>query len=123
MEAHLTAKAEDVMARFSSESYSVDLNLELDTTQTTVTTYLPGERVLVSSQDKTESEQVVRSENWQLTGTWNETIDVRPKIQKLRCCVSFPAGQNIDHDQLYRCLSYALGVNLERGDLLQLVEI
>ena len=147
MEAHLAGKARDVLDRFTSETTTVDLNLELDTAQTVVTTYEPGaEPVLISSQEKSEKmarpdgavspdpsatelesggsgdySHHVKSQNLALTGTWTESTDVRPKIKTIRCCVTLPKGEDIDHDHLYRCLSYALGMNLERGDLLQIV--
>lgn len=134
MEAHLKAKAGEVIERFTSEDYTVDLCLELDTTAVTTTTYIPGDKILVADQEKSESldrdqsdegngyRNCTRSQKWELTGTWTESTDVRPRIKQIRCCITLPQGENIDHDHLFQCLSAALGVNLERGDILKLVE-
>jgi hypothetical protein len=131
MESHLKSKAAEVLDRVGCQDFTVDLSLQLDTAQTTTTTYLPGEKILVADQEKLETHEAVtensyknctRSQKWELTGTWTESTDVRPKIQSIRCCVTIAADQNIDHDHLYRCLSYALGIDLERGDILQIVE-
>jgi hypothetical protein len=150
MERHLKSKAAGVVKNFTSEDYTIDLNLVLDTTATTTTTYLPGEKILVSDQEKKESlganvasedtqcltggsqqstdgakrtyNNYSRSQKWEMTGTWSESTDVRPKIELIRCCVTLTGNETIDHDHLYRRLSYALGIDLERGDLLQIVE-
>lgn len=122
MEDHLRAKALKVLTRFSSsESCTVDLNLELDAAQMTTTTYQPGTRVLLGRQEKREGENYILSENWEPTGTWTESTDARPRIKSMRVCVTLPQGGEIDHDHLYRCLSYELGIDLHRGDLLQIV--
>lgn len=129
LENHLQAKAAQVVERFTSEDYTIDLCLELDTVQTTTTSYQPGEKILVQSQEKRETldndkgyENCVSSQKWELTGTWTESADVRPRIAAIRCCVTLARGQSIDHDHLYQRLSYALGLDLERGDLLKIVE-
>ncbi len=126
MESHLRDKALKVLTRFTSEACTVDLNLELDPAAVSTTSYEPGDRVLVAFQEKQEGSDItnyknnVRSENWQLTGVWRESTDVRPRIKSMRVCVTMPRGVTIDNDHLYRCLSYELGIDLHRGDLLQL---
>jgi hypothetical protein len=128
MEHHLQAKACQVVQRFSSQPYTVDLSLQLDTVATTTTTYLPGEKILVQSQEKRETqncdqyENSVNSQRWELTGTWTESVDVRPRTAAIHCLVSLTSGgEAIDQDHLYQCLSYALGLDLERGDRLKIV--
>ena len=133
MEAHLKSKGGEVIERFTSDDYTIDLNLELDTTAVTTTTYEPGDKILVADQEKSEVldreategrgyKNCVRSQKWELTGTWTESTDVRPRIKQIRCCVTLPKGEDIDQDHLYRCLAASMGISLERGDLLQIVE-
>lgn len=123
MESHLKSKAGPVIERFTSGDYTVDLNVELVSTHTVTTTYLPGDKILVADQEEHDGSHRVRQQKWELTGTWIESSDARPSIKQLRCCVTLskPEAGDLDVDHLYRCLSYELGVDLRRGDLLQIV--
>lgn len=94
MEVHYQQKAAKVLDRFTDQSYTVDLNLELDAARTTTTT--------------------------DQTGTWVESTDLSPRIKTIRCCVTLAANTEVDKDHLFRCLAYSLGVDLSRGDLLQI---
>ena len=94
METHYQQKAAKVLDRFTDQPYTIDLHLELSTARTTTTTDLRGDLV--------------------------ESTDFRPKIQTIRCCVTLERDTEVDRDHLFRCLSYALGVDLSRGDQLQI---
>jgi hypothetical protein len=126
MERHLKGKACEVIAEFPCQDYSLDLSLELDTKATTTTTYQPGEKILVANKVKRESTNTdyqynVCDQKWELTGTWTESTDVRPKIRSIRCCLTVSGKEGLDTDHLYRRLTYALGLDLDRGDMLQIV--
>ncbi len=94
METHYQQKAAKVLDRFTDQPFTVDLNLELSTARKTTTTDLRGDLV--------------------------ESTDFRPKIQTIRCCVTLERDTEIDKDHLFRCLAYSLGVDLSRGDQLQI---
>lgn len=121
MENHLKSKAKPIVEEFVKGDYSVDLSLVLETAQTTTTTYIPGDKILVAEHERTENGATVREQKWELTGTWMESSQVHPHVRQIRCCVTLPKGTEIDHDHLYRRLSYELGIDLSRGDLLQIV--
>ncbi len=112
METHYQHKAAKVLDRFTDQPYNVDLHLEFDTARTTTTTYQPGEKILIASDEKCET--------MDQTGTWVESTDVRPKLKSIRCCVTLASGTEIDRDHLFRCLAYSLGIDLSRGDQLQI---
>lgn len=94
MEAHYQKKAAKVLDRFTDKPYTVDLNLELDPAQTTTTTHQAG--------------------------TWVKSTVLGPEVKSIRCCVTLAAGTVVDNDHLFRCLAYSLGIDLSRGDLLQI---
>lgn len=97
----LRQKADQVLRRFGSDDHTVDLSVTLDHATITTTTFDPG----------------ARHETWQ-----EEVIDT-PRLRGIKMCVTLEQGRtNIDHDQLYRSLSYALGIDLARGDLLRIVQ-
>lgn len=130
LESHLEAKALNILGRYTKEPAFVDLNLELEPTAVTTTTYVPGDKILVQSQEKSEKldpteaeggySNIARSQQWELTGTWEESQEVRPRIKALKCCVTLTNDPSINSDELYRSLSYGLGIDLSRGDLLKI---
>lgn len=127
METHYQHKAAKVLDRFTDQPYNVDLHLEFDTARTTTTTYQPGEKILIASDEKCETmdqtqnyNYSVHGQKWEVTGTWVESTDIRPKLKSIRCCVTLASGTEIDRDHLFRCLAYSLGIDLSRGDQLQI---
>ena len=102
----LQQKAEAVLERFGATSHSVDLSVSLDHITITTTTF-----------DPTNSDP--NDEN--AAGTWQEETTTSPRIRTIKVCVTLESGQIEDQDQLFRSLSYTLGIDLSRGDLLRLV--
>ena len=102
MENHYQHKAAKVLDRFTDQPYAVDLHLEFDAAHTTTTTYQPAEKTQF------------------VANTWTESTNIRPKVKTIRCCVTLATGTEIDRDHLFRCLAYSLGIDLSRGDQLQI---
>ena len=102
----LSQKAEQVLKRFGADSYAIDLSVVLDHTTITTTTFDPGNRPqkLAPSQE-----------------TWQEEVSTSPRVRHIKVCVTIPKQDEIDQDQLFRSLSYSLGIDLSRGDMLRLV--
>lgn len=118
METHYQQKAAKVLDRFTDQPYSVDLNLEFETARTTTTTYRSGETAhseVMELPRHNSSPQRVST-----TGAWVESTDVRPKLKTIRACVTLATGTEVDRDHLFRCLAYSLGIDLARGDQLQI---
>ena len=44
-----------------------------------------------------------------------------PQVRHIKVCVTLSKDDNIDKDELFRALSYSLGIDLARGDMLRLV--
>lgn len=101
-ESHLKAKATLVLERFTDQPFTVDLHVELDQPRTLTTLYQPGPG------DE---------------GTWQESLDYRPSVRQVMCCVTLRSEADLDVDHLFRCLSYNLGIDLSRGDLLKIVTL
>lgn len=128
LELHLNAKARGVLysaCAKSSTDWNVDLSLELSTAQTTVTSYEPGPTVITAQQLKkdfsNDRKNDICSTSYALTGNWTETSNVRPEIKRIRCLITLPKNCDLDHDLLYKRLTYALGLDLARGDVLQII--
>jgi hypothetical protein len=105
----LCQKADRVLTRFGADTYTVDLSVTLDHAIVTTTTFDPGEPSC--------------SEDGNANGVWREEVCNEPRISRLKVCVTIPKEENLDQDQLFRSLSYTLGVDLSRGDLLRIVSI
>ncbi len=130
LESHLEAKALSILERYVSDPAFVDLNIELESTAVTTTTYVPGDKILVEDIQKKEAVDKpasdggcvnkARSQKWELTGTWEESNEVRPRIKTLKCCVTLTNNPHINADDLFRSLSYGLGIDLARGDILKI---
>lgn len=101
-ESHLMAKATTVLERFTNNPFSIDLSVELDHTKTHTKRYQPGP---------------------QTSGTWYESRDDQPRVRLIKCCVTIQGERDIDTDHLFRCLSYSIGLDLSRGDLLKIVTL
>lgn len=91
----LRQKAECVLHRFNTSSHSVDLSVTLDHTTITTTT----------------------SKN----GCSEEEVRDNPQVEHIKVCVTLSKDDDIDKDELFRALSYSLGIDLARGDMLRLV--
>ena len=102
----LSQKAELVLKRFGADSYAIDLSVVLDHTTITITTFDPGSgsQKLPATQEK-----------------WQEEVSTSPRVRHIKVCVTIPKQEQIDQDQLFRSLSYSLGIDLSRGDMLRLV--
>ena len=91
----LRQKAECVLHRFDTSSHSIDLSVAIDHTTITTTT-----------SHAASSEKEVRD---------------NPQVRHIKVCVTLSKDDNIDKDELFRALSYSLGIDLARGDMLRLV--
>lgn len=127
LETHYKEKAESVVRRFTDQPYSIDLSLELDTSYISTTTFLPGNSVLVASEEKHETtdqgkeyNNTVRSQEWKASGTWTESSNATPRVKKISCYVRVPLAAGIDEDHLFMSLRYALGIDRSREDNLHL---
>lgn len=98
LESRLAEKAKSVLSRVTEQPSSVDISVEFDYTETTTTTYA--------------------------SGTVQSQTSRRPRIARILCCVTIEKQDpNLDTDYLYRCLSYSMGLDLSRGDLLKIVTL
>ena len=102
----LQQKAEAALNKFGASSHTVDLSVSLDHITTTTTTF-----------DPTNTDE----SNGTVAGTWQEETTTSPKINRIMVCVTLDSDRIEDQDQLFRSLSYTLGIDLSRGDLLRLV--
>lgn len=119
----LHQKAKQVLSRYGATDYSVDLSVSLDHTTITTTTFDPGTgsastRELMATHQSSDHKNP-KPESGE---TWQEEVSTSPRIRHIKVCIVLGADQKLDHDQLYRSLSYTLGIDLERGDQLWLIQ-
>jgi len=120
----LKQKAEQVLQRFGASEYTVDLSVVLDHTTITTTTYEPQECAVPTSELIAEiptENSTFRDLNEEDHGTWQEEVSTSPRIRSIKICVTLDQDDDIDEDQLFRSLSYTLGIDLKRGDMLRIV--
>ena len=144
-ESRLQAKANQVVGRFTDQEFSVDISVVMDHSRIETSSYVPGDvpKILTAQQEMTDQykEQAKsrhdqdskkkqesmskhkRSQNWELTGTWQDSVNEHPRISRIQCCVSISKDQDLNEDHLFRCLSTSLGIDLSRGDVLRIVAI
>ena len=115
-ESFLTQKAETVLSRFDADVRSIDLSVSIDHNTVTVTTYDPGHSV---QECREIGHQPARCD--QLQQTLKKEVSDSPRVGQIKVCVTLNKTDDINKDELFRALSYALGINLSRGDLLRLV--
>ena len=119
----LSQKAVQVLDRFGASNYSVDLSVVLDHTTVTTTTFDPGNNQHSTSQ----ALKSLRAEDSRGAsvdkdgGVWQEEVSNSPRIRNIKVYISVDKNSQLDQDQLFRSLSYALGIDLARGDVLRLV--
>ncbi len=97
IEKHLEGKATDVLLRVTNQPFSVDLNVTLDHTRTRTRRFSAA--------------------------SWHESVDDQPRIKAIVCCVTLESHQGLDTDRLYNQLTYSLGLDLSRGDLLKIITL
>lgn len=102
----LRQKADHVLQRFNTSHHTVDLCVSLERNTVTTTTFTPGHSI-PGDRDTREF--------------WTEQVNDSPRIRNIKVCVTLSKGDNIDQDELFRALSYSLGIELARGDMLRLV--
>lgn len=102
----LSQKADLVLERFGATNYTIDLSVDLDHATVTTTTYDPGGQN-VEARPTAES--------------WQEEVSTSPQVRSMKVCVTLSKSDDIDQDQLFRSLSYTLGIDLSRGDMLRIV--
>lgn len=121
----LSKKATQVLDRSRASTYSVDLCVVLDHTTITTTTFDPGHNDRNST---SQALKALRAEDCrsatvnQEGGVWQEEVSNSPRVRKIKVCITIDKNDDLDQDQLFRSLSYALGIDLARGDVLKLIE-
>jgi hypothetical protein len=112
----LQQKAESVLHRFDTSSHTIDLSVCLDHTTITTTTFDPGHSMQGCADrghDPLDCDELSESKT--------EEVSDAPRVRKIKVCVTLSKSDNIDKDRLFRALSYSLGIDLSRGDMLRLV--
>jgi len=112
----LYQKAERVLDRFDTSSHTVDLSVSLDHTTITTTTFDPGHSMRGCAD---RGHDPLNCDELEERRT--EEVSDNPRVQQIRVCVTLSKDDNIDKDELFRALSYSLGIDLSRGDVLRLV--
>ena len=112
----LLQKAERVLHRFDTSSHTVDLSVSLDHTTITTTTFDPGHSVQGCADRGHDP-----SDCQKLEESWKKEVTDAPRVSNLKVCVTLSKADDIDKDELFRALSYNLGIDLSRGDMLRLV--
>ena len=102
----LSQKAQAILERSGASTYTIDLSVALDHTQITTTTFDPGDS---SSPDNAG-------------GVWLEEVTTSPRIRTIKVCITLTAEDGLDKMQLFESLSFALGLEPERGDKLRIAE-
>jgi hypothetical protein len=120
----LKQKTEQVLKRFDAGQHTIDLSVSLDHTTIRTTTFDPGDNQTTTSETIAGlRSRDLRNDINNDSGTWQEEISTSPRLRSIKVCITLSQEDKIDEDQLFRSLSYALGIDLKRGDMLRIVVI
>lgn len=116
----LRQKAALVLKRFGAGQHAIDLSVSLDHLTITTTTFDPGDsRPETTGELLKKSRENPRTMSIETGGTWQEEVDNTPQVRSIRVRVAHDLNlDTLQQENLRRSLSFALGIDTERGDVL-----
>lgn len=120
----LYQKAKQVLDRYGATQYSIDLSVTLDHTTVTTTTFDPGTSCSATTGELLEGyKRHPQATPNSSGGTWQEEVNTSPRVRTIKVCVAHNLKGSTNQQELQRSLSYALGIDTTRGDILRVVSL